>query len=341
VNVRIKTPARLHLGLLDMNGGLGRLYGSIGVAIERPNIVLEADLQNAGEVNELIVGGLEQERVTTYAKHFLERYSLPGKVHLNLRSNIPAHVGLGSGTQLALAVGTALAQLRGLKLSATELSLMMKRGVHSGIGIATFQHGGFVVDGGHPMVTNYQTIPPVLFRHSVSKDWFFVVAIPKASPGFSGDREQLAFQTLPPAPPELVEKICRLLVMKMLPALVENDIAQFGQALTQVQQLVGDSFAAVQGGQYANTLSGQIIAHMLKQGAQGAGQSSWGPTVYALAQGERQTQLLESAARKFLEAHGGGDVFHTRADNRGAELDSINRSKLHSDDFSRSGQTDD
>ena len=129
--VTVRTPARLHLGLLDMNGGLGRLYGSIGVAIEGPSVVLEADLQNAGEASELVVEGLEQERVTTYAGHFLERYSLPGKVHLNLRSSIPAHVGLGSGTQLALAVGAALTQLGGLKLSATELGLTMKRGARS------------------------------------------------------------------------------------------------------------------------------------------------------------------------------------------------------------------
>jgi beta-RFAP synthase len=302
-----------------MNGGLGRLYGSIGVAIERPDVVLEADLQNVGKVNELVVDGLEQERVTTYARRFLERYSLPGKVHLNLRSSIPAHVGLGSGTQLALAVGAALAQLSGLKLSVTELSLIMERGAHSGIGIATFQQGGFVVDGGHRIVDGHQAVPPVLFRHPVPGDWFFVVAIPKAGPGLSGDDERLAFETLPPAPPSLVEKICRLLVMKLLPALVENDIVWFGQALTYIQQLVGDSFAAVQGGQYANTLSGHIIAYVLEQGAQGAGQSSWGPTVYALVQGERQAQLLEGKVQAFLADHGEGDVFHTRADNRGAE----------------------
>jgi beta-ribofuranosylaminobenzene 5'-phosphate synthase len=320
VVVITRTPARLHLGLLDMNGGLGRLYGSIGVAIERPTVVLEADLQDTGEVNGLAVDGLDQERVTAYARHFFEHYSLPGTVHLNLLSSIPAHVGLGSGTQLALAVGFTLAQLGGFTLSATELSLIMKRGVHSGIGIATFQHGGFVVDGGHPVIPRQQAVPPVLFRHPVPEDWFFVVAIPRVRPGLSGDIEQSAFQTLPPAPAHLVEKICRLLVMKMLPALVENDIAQFGQALTQLQQLVGDSFAAVQGGQFANTVSGQIIAHMLEQGAQGAGQSSWGPTVYALAHGERQARLLESEIQEFLEAHGGGEVFHTRADSQGAWL---------------------
>jgi beta-ribofuranosylaminobenzene 5'-phosphate synthase len=318
VVITTRTPARLHLGLLDMNGGLGRLYGSIGVAIERPAVVLEADLQDTGEVNGLAVDGLDQARVTACARYFFEHYSLPGTVHLNLRSSIPAHVGLGSGTQLALAVGSTLAQLGGFTLSATELSLIMKRGVHSGIGIATFQHGGFVVDGGHSVSTRQQAVPPVLFRHPVPEDWFFVVAIPEARPGLSGEVEYAAFQTLPPAPAHLVEKICRLLVMKMLPALIENDITQFGQALTQVQQLVGDSFAAVQGGQFANTISGHIIAYMLAQGAQGAGQSSWGPAVYALAHGERQAQLLEGAIQAFLDANGGGSVFSTCADSQGA-----------------------
>ncbi len=322
MSVRIETPARLHLGLLDMNGELGRLYGSIGVAIERPNVVLEADLQNTGGVNDLVVEGLEQERLIAYARSFLAHYPLPGRVHLNLRSNIPAHVGLGSGTQLALATGTALARLGGLRLNATELGLIMKRGLHSGIGVAVFQHGGFVVDGGHLVVDGRQSIPPVLFRHPVPEDWFFVVVIPKARPGLSGDDEQLAFQTVPPAPSPLVEKICRLLIMKMLPALVENDIAQFGQSLTQIQQLVGDSFAAIQGGQFGNTLSGQIITHMLEQGALGAGQSSWGPTVYALVQDEWQAQQLESDIQEYLESRGGGDVVHARADSHGARLKS-------------------
>ena len=323
MNVRIKTPARLHLGLLDMNGELGRLYGSIGVAIERPNVVLEADLQNTGGVNDLVVEGLEQERLIMYASRFLARYPLPGRVNLNLRSNIPAHVGLGSGTQLALAIGTALARLGGLMLNVAELGFIMKRGLHSGIGIAAFQQGGFVVDGGHLIVDDQQSIPPVLFRHSIPEDWFFVVAIPKVHPGLSGNDEQLAFQTLPPAPAPLVEKICRLLVMKMLPALVENDIAQFGQALTQIQQLVGDSFAAIQGGQFGNTLSEQIIAHMLQQGARGAGQSSWGPTVYALVQDEGQAQQLESNIQEYLEPRGGGNVFYTHADSHGARLEIV------------------
>ena len=42
MKVYVKTPARLHLGLIDLNGDLGRLFGGLGVAINCPNFVLEA-----------------------------------------------------------------------------------------------------------------------------------------------------------------------------------------------------------------------------------------------------------------------------------------------------------
>jgi beta-RFAP synthase len=302
-----------------MNGELGRLYGSIGVAIERPEIMLEAELtQEPAGADSLVVEGLEVKRVTAFARCFLESYPLPGRVRLCLQSSIPPHVGLGSGTQLALAVGSALARLGGLGLNVTDLSLVMRRGGRSGVGVAAFQQGGFVVDGGHPTTGNPRTVPPILFRHPFPQDWVFVVAVPEVEPGFHGESEQRAFQSLSLAPPVLVEKICRLLVIKLLPALVEQDIVPFGQALTEIQRLVGDCFSAAQGGRYANAVSARLISHLLDRGAHGAGQSSWGPTVYALAEGESQALSLENEAKEFLAADGRGQVFCARADNQGA-----------------------
>jgi len=324
----------LHLGLLDTNGGLGRLYGSIGVTIEHPNVVLAAE-----PADRLLVEGLEAERVAAFARRFLDRYPLPYGVRLRLKASIPAHVGLGSGTQLALAVGTALARLGGLHLSVAEIAVAMGRGVHSGIGIAAFQHGGFVLDGGHRLGRGDQTaptagvqtraaaekdIPPILFHHPFPQDWYFVVVVPAVKAGFSGEQEQRAFETLPQAPATLVEKISRLLLMKMLPSLMERDIVGFGQALTEVQRLVGDCFAAVQGGRFANPLSERLIGRLLNSGAVGAGQSSWGPTVYGLAAGEEAALRLAAEARRFLAGQGGGQVSCVRADNRGARIRRIN-----------------
>jgi beta-ribofuranosylaminobenzene 5'-phosphate synthase len=331
--IEVRTCARLHLGLLDNNGEYGRIYGSIGLAVNRPHLTLTAETADG-----LQADGLETERVLAYARRFIDRYGLPGKAHLTLSAGIPAHVGLGSGTQIAMAVGTALARLAGLQLGAKDIALALGRGSHSGVGIAIFQHGGFVLDGGHRILSpltrscsgdgqsrqiEYDRTPPLLFQHSVPQDWFFVVAIPSADQGFSGDRERCALMQLPEAPSRLVEKISRLLLMKMLPALVEKDIANFGQALTEIQCMIGDCFAPVQGGRYATPVLEKVVGFLLEKGAAGAGQSSWGPTVYGLVDGKERARQLEKEVKLYLAGLGGGDAFCVQPRNRGAQIRKI------------------
>jgi beta-ribofuranosylaminobenzene 5'-phosphate synthase len=328
--IEVRTCARLHLGLLDNNGEQGRLYGSIGLAINRPELVLRAET-----ADELSVEGSEISRITAYAERFISRYGIPKGAHLNLLTAIPAHVGLGSGTQLGLAVGAALARLAGLKLSVADIAVAVERGVHSGIGIATFQHGGFVLDGGHRILPTQSAasdeskhsrqieksrVPPVIFRHPMPGDWHFVTAIPDMGPGFSGAKEHSAFLQLPVAPSSLVEKISWVLLMKMLPALVEKDIANFGRALTSIQCMVGDCFASVQGGRFATPVLEKLVEFLLEKGAAGAGQSSWGPTVYGLVAGREHARQLERQVRAYLDSQGGGLVFCVQPQNRGARV---------------------
>ncbi len=329
--IEVQTCARLHLGLLDNNGGQGRLYGSIGLAVNHPHMILRAEAASG-----LRVEGLEAERITTYAQRFMSRYNQPKGAHLSLVSAIPAHVGLGSGTQLGLAVGSALARLAGLPLGVPEIALAVGRGMHSGIGIATFQHGGFVLDGGHRLAAAASgisgghsreiakdSVPPLLFHHPMPKHWFFVMIIPEMGQGFSGTKEQNAFLQLPVAPSSVVEKISWILLMKMLPALVEDDIASFGQALTSIQNMVGDCFASVQGGRYAAPALEKIIGFLLEKGAAGAGQSSWGPAIYGLVDGEARARTLMQEARNYLASFGGGSLFCVQAQNRGAQIRSL------------------
>lgn len=331
--IEVRTCARLHLGLLDNNGGQGRLYGSIGVAVNRPYLLLTAE-----HAPQLQVEGPDADRVATFAKRFIQRYGLPAGARLRLSTCIPSHVGLGSGTQTALAVGAALTRLAGLQLSAGEIALAVGRGIHSGIGISTFLYGGFVLDGGHRILprsadasglpglagqTGNDKVPPVLFRHPLPKDWFFVTVIPKTDRRISGESETRAFLELPRAPASLVERISWLLLMKMLPAVVERDIENFGRALTEIQRIVGDCFASVQGGRYASYVSEKLVDFMLERGASGAGQSSWGPTVYGLIQGKGQARRLAKEVEAVLSGLGGGDVLCLQPRNRGARLREI------------------
>ena len=322
--IEVRTCARLHLGLLDHNGGEGRLYGSIGLSVSRPHLLLRAE-----ESEKLIVEGSETDRVASYAQQLIRHYGLPAGAHLNLLTSIPAHVGLGSGTQIALAVGTALTRLAGLSVSPEEIASIAGRGARSGIGIATFQRGGFVLDGGHRIAAEGNLplsraarngVPPILFHHSVPAEWRFVTVITGRDQGFSGEMETSAFMRMPEAPAHLAEKVSRLVLMKMLPALVEKDIASFGQALTGIQRLVGDCFAPVQGGRFSNPLSGKLIEFLLEKGAAGAGQSSWGPAVYGLVEGSGPARQLMKEVRVFLAGLGGGQAFCVRPQNRGATI---------------------
>jgi beta-ribofuranosylaminobenzene 5'-phosphate synthase len=328
--IEVRTCARLHLGLLDNNGEQGRLYGSIGLAVNRPNLILTAETADV-----LHVEGAEKSRITEYAQRFIGRYGAPKGAHLNLLTGIPAHVGLGSGTQLGLAVGTALARLAGLQLGVADIALAVERGMHSGIGIATFQYGGFVLDGGHRILQGHSSVsgvqgearqieksevPPLLFRHPMSRDWYFVIVVPDTGPGFSGDKEQSAFLQLPVAPSSLVEKISWVLLMKMLPALVEKDIVNFGQALTSIQCMVGDCFASVQGGRFATPVLEKLVKFLLEKGAAGAGQSSWGPAIYGLIAGKERARQLEQQVQAYLDLLGGGRVFCVQPQNRGAQV---------------------
>jgi predicted sugar kinase len=61
----------------------------------------------------------------------------------------------------------------------------------------------------------------------------------------------------------------------------------------------GQCFAAVQGGPYASDFAERLVNRIRRLGVEGVGQSSWGPTVFAVTQHHADAQsLIES-----LEAH--------------------------------------
>jgi len=238
--------------------------------------------------------------------------------------SIPKHVGLGSGTQLSLAVGTAIAMLDGKSFTPPELSQITGRGVVSGVGTATFAEGGFVIDGGKLTTTpegkGTEAVPPLLIRQAVPEDWHFVIAIPDLPKGLSGVPEKHAFQELPKGKASHAKETSRLVLMQLLPALIRDDIDQFGEALTRIQILVGDSFSKAQGGRFASPEVAKCVDAMLKAGAVGAGQSSWGPTCYGLVRGMKVASMVKAAVSKAMDGPSGGTTFIATANNQGAQI---------------------
>jgi beta-ribofuranosylaminobenzene 5'-phosphate synthase len=303
--VRVEAPARLHLGMLAVAGDGARRFGGLGVSVSRPSVVLEAE-----PAGDLSAEGADAERALEFARRCRDALGLEGGAHLRVREAIPPHAGLGSGTKLALAVAQALATLAGRTLDAPALAQAVGRAARSAVGTWTFALGGLVVEGG--IRRDREQPAPLLAHYSMPEQWRIVLVVPDAEPGLSGPAEAQAFAKLTPAAERSAE-IAQLVLTSLLPALVERDVEEFGAALTRVQQLVGDSFASVQGGRFHPRASALVEA-LLDGGAAGAGQSSWGPAVYGVVGSEEAGREL---ARRM---EGTGQVALVEFDNRGARV---------------------
>jgi beta-ribofuranosylaminobenzene 5'-phosphate synthase len=305
--VRVEAPARLHLGMLAVAGDRERRFGGFGVAIGRPAVVLEAE-----PADELSSDGPDAQRALEFARRCRDALGLAGGAHLRVVEAIPPHVGLGSGTKLALAVAQALAAVHGQTFDAPVLAQAVGRAARSAVGMWTFALGGLVVEGG---VRRGVELPaPLLMHQRMPEEWRTVLVVPRADPGLSGVAEEEAFRRLVPSA-ERSAAIAQLVLTSLLPALVERDIEEFGAALTHVQELVGDAFAAVQGGRF-HPRAGALVEALLRHGAAGAGQSSWGPAVYGIVGCEAAGREL--ARRMEGELGGAGSVELVSFDNRGA-----------------------
>ena len=281
--VRVEAPARLHMGMLDATGTGARRFGGLGVAVRRPAAVVEVSSDA-----ELSVEGPDAERALAVAQRCRAALGVTAGARVRVLEAIPPHVGLGSGTKLALAVTAGLAALAGQTPEPAEIARAAGRGARSAVGLWTFALGGFVVEGGRRPGADAPA--PLLTRQAMPEEWRCVLAVPDAEPGLSGGAEEAAFAQLRPEPGRAAE-IAHVVLTALLPALVERDLGEFGAALSRVQRLVGDAFAPVQGGTF-HPRAEPLVDALLRHGAAGAGQSSWGPAVYGIAGSEEQGHEL-------------------------------------------------
>ena len=296
LSIKISTAARLHMGFFDLHGGLGRKFGSIGLSLSAPNLEL-----TAMPAAIMKVAGVQSvtTRASSIARQLLNKLSLAGNIQFEIQQHIPEHAGLGSGTQLALSVGAAINCLYGLHLTTVEIAMLTGRGNRSGIGIAAFDHGGLLIDGGRmsPAKAN-NTIPPLLARYTFPEHWRILLILDTTQPGIHGQEELTAFNDLPAFSESVAAHLCRYVLMQAMPALIEQDLPAFGHSIQELQAHVGDYFSPAQGGRYASSRVGAVLKHLENAGVDCFGQSSWGPTGFAVfenaATAEKYLQQLKT-----------------------------------------------
>lgn len=313
--VDVTVQARLHLGFVDLNGNLGRRFGSLGMAIDTPCTRLS--IMPAGQLG---AEGTEAARARKHLEELIACYRLDSCLHVRIDESIPRHAGLGSGTQLGLAVGAAASRLFGLDLDLREVARLLDRGARSGIGIATFEQGGVVLDGGRG---ERDEPPPVVSRLAFPDAWRLFLVFDNGRRGLHGPEEAAAFRGLSPFPAEKAAHLCRLMLMVGLPALAEQDFGRFSAAIGELQRAVGDHFEPVQGGRFMSGMVAEVLAWLEAEGIAGVGQSSWGPTGFGIIGGEGEAIRLLGAARRRWPAESGLSFAVSRGRNRGADIEVV------------------
>ncbi len=323
--VIIQTPSRLHLTLIDMHGGSGRVDGGVGITLDEPGILIEA--RQSAELEVQGCDSLTGERIMDTARQVLKSLHAGSNVSITVRNDYPSHIGLGSGSQLMLAVARGIAEIYGRSLTVKELALLVGRGGTSGIGTAAFELGGFIVDGGHAFGDTGEKSdfrpsaasrgvrpPPVIARHDFPSDWQILLAIPDLPAGANGTEESDIFRTRCPVPAGEVRELCHEILMRMLPGLVEKDLDLFGSSVNAVQKL---GFKKVELSLQPKQIP-DLIERLRSAGAACAGMSSFGPAVYAI--GDTDMRGIEQTARSFMNEHSGGSTLITSARNKGAQV---------------------
>lgn len=319
---QVIAPARLHLGFIDLHGGIGSKFGSVGITLSQPKLVVEAT-----HSEQLQLSGEHSDRIASYVKCFDEAYQVTSRCTIRLTQSIPPHIGLGSGTQMALAIGQILAKLHGLELSSSEIAMRLGRGARSGIGLHAFNQGGVLVDAG----VKDQHPPVLVFRQPFPDPWRILLITVQGHDGLHGEAERTAFEQLPPFTTRCAGALSRTLLLQLMPAVIEQDFSSFSTAVYKLQTTMSDYFATVQGGDVSEQGAQKILEYLREQGIKGTGQTSWGPTIFAIVESHARAQSLQTQLAQWIKSKvEAGDasladgqtreVFIVQGDNQGAVI---------------------
>ncbi len=304
--IRVTAPSRLHFGLFALPaegvthwpGAEGqsahpaRHFGGVGLMIDQPGVQVMVRRAAAWSAS-----GPSAKRALAFGKRFVA--SLPEDqrracFEIIVEHCAPEHVGLGTGTQLAMAVARALALATDhADRSTADLACRVGRGLRSSLGIHGFEQGGLLVEGGK---TAESAIAPLVARQPFPDDWQVLLILTRGQQGTHGAEEREAFAQLAQRKRDLrrTETLCRLTLLGLLPALAERDLPAFGEALYEFNRRAGEWFHPWQGGLYADALTEARIAALRRNGIRGVGQSSWGPTVFAVERSDVLQRLRQT-----------------------------------------------
>ena len=253
------------------------------------------------------------------ARRIAERLGLDTGKRLVISKAIPAHAGLGSGTQLALAIATAFRKFAAIAARRARGCAPARSRRAFGRGcclVRARRPGGRRRPGaGHrdPAGGRVSELPSGLARSSDPGP------ARRGRAWRGGEREAFAGAAAFPRrrggrnlPPHAHANPSR--------ALRNRDLEAFGDGVARVQEIVGDHFAPAQGGgRFTSAAVGRVAERLKALGAHGIGQSSWGPTGFAFASDPDHAEFLARRAARRARI-GGRHHESASARDHGAEI---------------------
>ncbi len=321
--MRLRTPSRLHFGLLapqQQQQQNGRAPGGIGLMVRDPGIVIT--MQPAKEWN---IVGPRAERARTILDRLLAHPLAAQRAvspQLFVIEHAPLeHIGLGTGTQLSLALARLLwSSQTQAEPRLEQLVHWTGRGQRSAIGAYGFERGGLIVEAGKAVDAQHLS---VLITHlALPVEWRILLCIPEHASPWSGEQERSAFAQLPCIEPSPTPRLCQLILQQLLPSVVEGSFDAFAAAVYEYNRVAGEWYRAVQGGVYANAHIERMIDALRAHGCHGAIQTSWGPTVAGFVSDTTHAQALLASLQAEAKVLG-YQLLVTQADNLGANLEHL------------------
>ncbi|MEQ1828422.1 MAG: hypothetical protein ABL921_20845 [Pirellula sp.] len=336
--IAVRSFGRLHFGLMEISEGQPSCYGGIGLMIDDAVTILRVSAspgRSAIETSSRIISADDywKPRIQSQLAAWEKMRSHPTIASLALDQAPIPHCGLGSGTQVACTVAASLlaseylsgpnglrtqkvvaemglAQLIQNEIDCTGatdsvcprelIAQLSHRGKRSNIGLCGFLEGGFIYDRGRTSPTSETAPVHRTMRVSFPDDWPIILICSNAFSGDSGAAESSMFEQCSTQPNPNRDRMLELVESELLTALANHDWPTFSQCIGRYGRMAGQVFETAQGGLYRTPAIASTVEAANSLGLSSATQSSWGPTVCAVAQDPAHSRWCVERLRTML-----------------------------------------
>ena len=292
--MKLFSPARIHLGFLELDQTLPRFFGSIGLTVS--NFCFEVQISKSKNLSIITEHkNLKKKTLEIFFK-FKKKYNV-NFCKINIRKIIPSHVGLGSGTQFSLTIGYLISKLNNLNISIDEIALFLNRGNRSGIGVQSFKQGGFTIDIGKKKGTN--NLPLKLMNIKWPQDWKVILLFDLKGENIFGENEANKFKDVNKRYRSKFNYNYSTLFLKILPGIMEKDFESFAEGIQLIQNNMSEVFYK-NSKKFSSKNINHIFDYLRNKKIMGFGQSSWGPTGFIFCENSKKRNQLLNLIEKYI-----------------------------------------